>query len=144
MPSRFQDILKIQRENEETSRAGLKWDDDEDKKLLLMNKNGDSYADIAKALKRTEGSIKTRLIVDAINKMENDNSSIEEVATDFSLTVQDISAYIDNKAMKDERRRQKKEDFKQKKNKKQSEVTVYDVYSLLLNINKKLDICLSR
>ena len=144
MPSRFQDILKIQRENEETSRAGLKWEDDEDKKLLLMNKNGDSYADIAKALKRTEGSIKTRLIVDAINKMENDNSSIEEVATDFSLTVQDISAYIDNKAMKDERRRQKKEDFKQKKNKKQSEVTVYDVYSLLLNINKKLDICLSR
>jgi DNA-binding IscR family transcriptional regulator len=65
-------MLKEQRNNPETARAGLKWDNDEDKKLLEKVRANVPLADIAKELLRTEGSLKTRLITYALNKVENE------------------------------------------------------------------------
>ena len=133
MPSRFQEMLKIQRQNTETSRAGLKWEPDEDDRLLNMLSEGTSLADIAKSLQRTEGSIKTRLTVYAINKMEKENMTIEQVSELVGLTDKDITDYQDRKAMRDERRQKK-----HRAPKKPDNATNNDIYDLLLNINKNL------
>ena len=134
MPSKFQEMLKNQRQNAETSRAGLKWEQDEDDRLLKMLSEGTCLADIAKSLQRTEGSIKTRLTVYAINKMEKENMSIEQVTQLVGLSEKDITDYQDRKAIRDERRLKKS-----KTPKKPLNVTNNDIYDLLLTINKNLE-----
>ncbi len=138
MPSRFQEMLKTQRQNSETSRAGLKWESDEDDKLLKMVSEGVSLADIAKSLQRTEGSIKTRLTVYAINKMERENLSLHQVAELVKLSDKDITDYQERQAIREER--------KQKRviTKRPLNVTNTDLYDLMQNIERKLDILLSR
>jgi hypothetical protein len=134
MPSRFQDMLKSQRQNTETSRAGLKWEQDEDDSLLKMLQEGVSLADIAKSLQRTEGSIKTRLTVYAINKMEKENISLQQVSELIGLTEKDILDYQERKAVREERRHKKSNTPKRPTN-----VTNGDIYDLLMVINKNLE-----
>ena len=79
----FQEKLRKQRENPETSRAGLKWEQDEDDALIDKINEGITYSEIAKQLQRTEGSIKTRLIIRALNLVEEDHSiTLEDAITD--------------------------------------------------------------
>lgn len=123
----FQEKLRKQRENPETSRAGLKWETEEDNVLIDKIKEDLSFAEIAKHLQRTEGSIKTRLIVKALTLVDDDHSiTLEEAATRFKITTQDIQVYQANK----------------KKRQYQRIVThpvnLQMVYSLLLEINAKL------
>jgi len=123
----FQEKLRKQRENPETSRAGLKWEQDEDDALIDKINEGTSYADIAKQLQRTEGSIKTRLIIRALNLVEEDHSiTLEEAATKYKITIQDIQLYQANK---------RKRQFGRVVN---YPVNLQMVYSLLLDINSKL------
>lgn len=138
MPSRFQEMLKTQRQNTETSRAGLKWEQEEDDNLLKMLSEGVSLSDIAKNLQRTEGSIKTRLTLYAINKMEKENMSIEQVSQLVGLTEKDITDYQERKALRDERRQKKS-----RTPKKPANVTNGDIYDMLLVINKNLESLLS-
>ena len=138
MPSRFQEMLKSQRQNAETSRAGLKWEQDEDDRLLKMLREGVSLSEIAKSLQRTEGSIKTRLTVYAINKMEKENMSLEQVAELVSLTEKDIIDYQERKAIREERRQKKS-----KVPKRPANVTNGDIYDMLLVINKNLESLMS-
>lgn len=138
MPSRFQEMLKNQRQNAETSRAGLKWEQDEDDSLLKMLSEGVALADIAKNLQRTEGSIKTRLTVYAINKMEKENMSLEQVSQLVGLTEKDITDYQERKAIRDERRQKKT-----RTPKKPANVTNGDIYDMLLTINRNLETLLS-
>jgi hypothetical protein len=134
MPSRFQEMLKNQRQNAETSRAGLKWEQDEDNKLLNMLSEGIGLTDIAKTLQRTEGSIKTRLTVYAISKMEKENMSLEQVAQLVGLSEKEITDYQERKALRDEKRQKRT-----KTPRKPANVTVNDVYDMLLVMNRKLD-----
>lgn len=144
MPSRFQQMLQSQRQNPETSRAGLKWDTDEDNQMLTLLSSGQSLADIAKALQRTEGSIKTRLIVYALTKMEKENLSIDQVSEMVHLSVDDITEYQDKKQARDERIRQKQTSRKMSKRPSNiSNPTNYDIYELLLSMNRSLDKLLS-
>ena len=123
----FQEKLRKQRENPETSRAGLKWEQDEDDALLDKINEGTSYSDIAKQLQRTEGSIKTRLIIPALNLVEDDHSiTLEDAAKKYKITIQDIQLYQANK---------KKRQFSRAVN---YPVNLQMVYSLLLDINSKL------
>jgi hypothetical protein len=123
----FQEKLRKQRENPETSRAGLKWEQDEDDALIDKINEGISYADIAKQLQRTEGSIKTRLIIRALNLVEEDHSiTLEDAATKYKITIQDIQLYQANK---------RKRQFGRVVN---YPVNLQMVYSLLLDINSKL------
>lgn len=125
----FQEKLRKQRENPETSRAGLKWEQDEDDALIDKINEGISYADIAKQLQRSEGSIKTRLIIRALNLVEEDHSiTIEDAAVKYKITVQDIQLYQANK---------RKRQFGRVVN---YPVNLQMVYSLLLDINSKLSV----
>lgn len=134
MPSKFQEMLKVQRENEETSRAGLKWEQDELEQLMKMVADKVSTADIAKSLLRTEGSIRTRLILNGITKMESDNITMEEASGYINIPVADIQDYLDKKSLRDERRQKKATSPKILNN-----VTNADIYNLLMNISKKID-----
>lgn len=104
MPSKFQEMLKVQRENNETSRAGLKWDFDEDDKMLFMVRNGDSHEVVAKVLQRTVGSIGTRLIINAINKMNNENMSLADAAKYACVSDTDVTEYLNKKTQRDNKK----------------------------------------
>lgn len=125
----FQEKLRKQRENPETSRAGLKWEQEEDDALIDKINEGSSYADIAKQLQRTEGSIKTRLIIRALNLVEEDHSiTLEDAAAKYKINVQDIQLYQANK---------RKRQFGRVVN---YPVNLQMVYSLLMDINSKLSV----
>jgi len=128
MQSRFQEMLKVQRQNQETARVGLKWEADELDHLMKMVNEGQSTQDIAKTLQRTEGSIRTRLILNAISKMEDENLSIEDAANLLKISVTDIQEYTDKRTQRIE-----------KKKRKPFSNNINDVYSLLVAVNKKLD-----
>jgi len=123
----FQEKLRKQRENPETSRAGLKWETEEDNALIDKINEDISFTEIAKQLQRTEGSIKTRLIVKALTLVDEDHSiTLEEAASKFKITTQDIQVYQANK---------KKRQYQRMVN---HPVNLQMVYSLLLDINSKL------
>ncbi len=143
MPSRFQEMLYNQRQNPETSRAGLKWEPNEDDQMLAMLAEGQTFSDIAKTLQITEGSIKTRLTIYAVNKMENDKLSASQVAGMLHLTVEDITEYQQRKQSREERLRDKKRAppvaSTKEYSKRSDNVSNNDIYELLLTMNKSLD-----
>lgn len=123
----FQEKLRKQRENPETSRAGLKWEVEEDNALIDKINEDVSFVDIAKLLQRTEGSIKTRLIVKALSLVDEDHTiTLEDAAGKFRITTQDIQVYQANK---------KKRQYQRTVT---HPVTLQMVYSLLLEIKSKL------
>lgn len=124
----YQEKLRKQRENPETSRAGLKWETDEDNVLISKIEENVSFEDIAKLLQRTVGSIKTRLIVKALLLIdENHLITLEEAAEKFKITTSDIQSYQANK--------KKRQQSQQMRN---NNVNLNMIYSLLLQINSKL------
>ncbi len=126
--SMYQEKLRKQRENPETSRAGLKWETDEDNALLNKIEENVSIDDIAKSLQRTSGSIKTRLIVKALALIDEDHSiTIEQAAEKYKITIQDIQTYQANK-----KKRQLNNSLRN------NPVNLNMIYSLLLEINNKL------
>ena len=123
----FQEKLRKQRENPETCRAGLKWETEEDNALLDKINEGQSFTDISKQLQRTEGSIKTRLIVKALALVDDDHSiTLDDAAAKFKITTQDIQVYQANK---------KKRQYQRMLN---HPVTLQMVYAKLLDIETKL------
>ncbi len=123
----FQEKLRKQRENPETSRAGLKWEVDEDNTLIDKINENVSFEEIAKQLQRTSGSIKTRLIVKALTLVDEDHSiTLEDAAARHKITVQDIQVYQANK---------KKRQYQRMMN---QPVTLHMIYSLLLDMNSRL------
>jgi chromosome segregation and condensation protein ScpB len=124
----YQEKLRKQRENPETSRAGLKWEADEDNALLNRIDENISIDEIAKQLQRTTGSIKTRLIVKALLLIDEDHSiTLEQAAEKYKITTQDIQTYQANK-----KKRQMSNSLRN------NPVNLNMIYSLLLEINSKL------
>lgn len=123
----FKEMLRKQRENPETSRAGLRWEAEEDTALLDKINSNQTLGNIAKELQRTEGSIKTRLIVKALALVDEDHSiTLEDAAQKYKITTQDIQVYQANK---------KKRQYQRMVS---HPVSLQMVYSLLLEINAKL------
>jgi hypothetical protein len=126
--SMYQEKLRKQRENPETSRAGLKWEIEEDNALLNKIEENVTIEDIAKTLQRTAGSIKTRLIVKALALIDEDHSiTIEQAAEKYKITIQDIQTYQANK-----KKRQLNNSLRN------NPVNLNTIYALLLEINNKL------
>jgi hypothetical protein len=126
--SLYQEKLRKQRENPETSRAGLKWEVEEDNALINKIEDNISIDEIAKQLQRTPGSIKTRLIVKALNLIDEDHSiTLENAADKYKITMQDIQTYQANK-----KKRQITNTLRN------NPVNLNTIYSLLLEINAKL------
>ena len=124
----YQEKLRKQRENPETSRAGLKWELDEDNALINKIDENVNIEDIAKQLQRTSGSIKTRLIVKALTLIDEDHSiTLDQAAEKYKITTQDIQAYQANK-----KKRQLTNSIRN------NPVNLNMIYSLLVEINSKL------
>lgn len=131
MSAKFQETLKKLRENPDTSRAGLKWDDGEDEKMLCKIKDGVSIDDIAKEFKRTSGSIKTRIVMNAVNKIDNDGADMETVLNDYKISQDDINDYLDKKKQRDEKQQAISNMII---NKNVSNPTIRDAYYLLREV----------
>lgn len=101
--NRFQENMKKLRENPETNRAGLKWDSDEDDKMIEKLKADVSIDDIAKELRRTPGSIKTRIIMNAIIKIDDEDADINSVLKEYKITENDIQEYREKKQQREEK-----------------------------------------
>jgi chromosome segregation and condensation protein ScpB len=124
----YQEKLRKQRENPETSRAGLKWEVEEDNALINKIDEDVNIEDIAKQLQRTSGSIKTRLIVKALTLIDEDHSiTLDQAAEKYKITTQDIQAYQANK-----KKRQLTNSLRN------NPVNLNMIYSLLVEINSKL------
>ena len=124
----YQEKLRKQRENPETSRAGLKWEVEEDNALINKIDDDVNIEDIAKQLQRTTGSIKTRLIVKALTLIDEDHSiTLDQAAEKYKITTQDIQAYQANK-----KKRQLTNTLRN------NPVNLNMIYALLVEINNKL------
>jgi repressor of nif and glnA expression len=97
--------MKKLRENPDTSRAGLKWDDSEDENVLNKLKSGMTVDDIAKALKRTANSIKTRIIMNAVKQIDEENKNKDQVMKELKITEADIKEYKEKKQQRDEQQK---------------------------------------
>lgn len=128
MSARFQETLKKLRDNPDTSRAGLKWDDGEDDKMLAKIKEGVSIDEIAKELKRTTGSIKTRIIMNAVTKIDTDDADTDTILKEYNISQDDINDYLEKKKQRDEKQQAISNVLI---NKNISNPTIRDVYTLL-------------
>jgi hypothetical protein len=127
--SLYQEKLRKQRENPETSRAGLKWEIEEDNALINKIDDNVSIEEIDKQLQRTVVSIKTRLIVKALILIDEDHSTtLESAAERYKITMSDIQAYQANK-----KKRQITNTLRN------NPVNLNTIYALLLEINNKLN-----
>lgn len=140
---RFQENMKKLRENPDTSRAGLKWDDDEDNKVITKIKNGIDINDIAKELKRTVNSIKTRIVMQGIKEIEENKKAKNDVFKELKITDTDIKEYKEKKLQRDEQQKQYSNNIL---NKNITNPTIKDNYCLLkeisvllMKIDEKLD-----
>ena len=102
---KFQENMKKLRENPDTSRAGLKWDDSEDENVLSKLKSGMTVDDIAKALKRTANSIKTRIIMNAVKQIDEESKNKDQVLKELKITEADIKEYTEKKHQRDEQQK---------------------------------------
>ena len=133
--STFQKKLQRDRTNEHTANAGLKWDQADDAYLLESSKNGVSISDIAKHLKRTEGSIKTRLVINILNNCSEDKKDLEELCTLYNISPKDVSTYEEKK----EQREKKKNARNNDKSNTFPSSDLLELYEGLSQVNKKLD-----
>jgi len=134
---RFQENMKKLRENPDTSRAGLKWDDSEDENVLSKLKSGMSVDDIAKALKRTANSIKTRIVMNAVKQIDEDNVDKTKVMKELKITDADITEYKEKKQQRDD---QQKNFINSMINKNIYNPTIRDNYQLLKEILNRLNV----
>lgn len=107
MSSTFQKKLQQDRSNEETSNAGLRWEAEDDKYLQESAASGVSISDIAKKLKRTEGSIKTRLVITVLNKKDETTTPVEELCKKYGISLSDLTQYEQRKKQREDRRQKK-------------------------------------
>jgi hypothetical protein len=135
MPSRFQEMLRVQRQNEETSRAGLMWEADEEANVLKMIFEGKTFADVAKILKRTEGSIKTRLYTILCNKIDAGEETYESVYNSYKVSSDELNEYKLKKTKREEKVMNRSLNKKQYKS---TQNTSTDVQSQLNDIKRDL------
>ena len=134
---RFQENMKKLRENPDTSRAGLKWDDSEDENVLSKLKSGMSIDDIAKVLKRTANSIKTRIVMNAVKQIDEENIDKNKVMKELKITDADITEYKDKNQQSDD---QQKNFINSMINKNIYNPTIRDNYQLLKEILNRLNV----
>ena len=133
--STFQKKLQKDRTNEQTSNAGLKWETVDDTYLLESSKIGTSITEIANHLKRTEGSIKTRLVINIINNCSENKADLEELCTLHNISSKEVTNYEQKK----EQREKKKVTRPNEKSSGFPSSDLVELYDGLSQLNKKLD-----
>lgn len=136
------DKYQKKRESAETSRVGMKWDHDEDERLLSAAKAKTPLHEIARSHCREVGGIATRLYHHAVKMM--DENGIDKVSELLNLSVEDIQKHI---ATKEKRREyiqnqkkdeETKEDLSGNNNDKNDLTSDKNVISLLTEIRDLL------
>ena len=121
-------------DNPETSAAGSKWTDDEEKALLKSIGENKPIEDIAKDHKRTSGGIKSRLRVIAVRMIETEERTIEDVCKVLRMTPEEV---LD--AQKRRKSPTKKEPTEQSNSKPETMLDVLkDIREILLRVENKL------
>jgi len=93
----YQNIQKL-RENPETSNAGKKWTEEEVNELLYEIKTK-SFSEVATIHKRTEGSIKSKLLAIALSLI-NKKMLIDEISNIVKLSSESIVEYANKHTVK--------------------------------------------
>lgn len=91
--SKFQEKLKIQRQSEDTARAGLRWSTEEESSILNDLSNGKTMTDIALQLQRTEGSIRTRLFTLICKKIDNGDALEAYFCNEYNISSDEIATF---------------------------------------------------
>ncbi len=81
-----------------TSRAGTKWNEEEDNKLMKSVLNGEKIEDIACKHQRTIHAIKSRIILNSSEIMKRDNLKLEDVCKLYDISLEDINYYNTQKS----------------------------------------------
>ena len=101
--SKFQEKLKLQREVEETARAGLKWSPEEESNILNWLANGKSMLEVARELQRTEGSIRTRLFTLICKKVDAGEALESFYCNEYNVSSDDINTFRQEKKEREEK-----------------------------------------
>jgi len=130
------DKYQKKRESAETSRVGMKWDHDEDERLLSAAKSKMPLDEIARSHCREVGGIATRLYHHAVKMMddENEKNNISKVAEILNLSVEDIQKHIATK----EKRREYMQNKSKTEEKNEKDDKKYDKNETEINENNEM------
>jgi hypothetical protein len=137
------DKYQKKRESAETSRVGMKWDHDEDERLLSAAKLKMSLDEIARSHCREVGGVATRLYHHAVKMMDEEKNNISKVAEMLNLSVEDIQKHIATKEKRREYMQNKSktnENNNEKNNENNNEMKGDNIISLLTEIRDLLAI----
>tara|TARA_B110001450_G_scaffold50101_1_gene46741 strand:+ start:3573 stop:4040 length:468 start_codon:yes stop_codon:yes gene_type:complete len=140
--STFQKKLQLDRNNEKTSNAGLKWDNEDDNFLLENAKNGVDITEIALALKRTEGSIKTRIIINILSMIGTERDKLSNMCSLYNVTEEEVSVYEQKKQQREQKRLGRQSYQYEKKNNYSSSFPSSETAEMLeglSHLNQKMD-----
>ena len=143
----FSDIRSKLRENEETSRHGMKWFSEEDEKLIQEVLDKKTFEEIALEHKRTVSSIKLRIISNIIYpKYKNDNITIDDLSIEYNIDKE----LLEKNIKKIETPKEVKKSNEKNKNEDESKIKEEILYSKLstledrmIKIEKKLNYIIS-
>ena len=124
MPSRYQEILKTQRLNQDTARAGLAWEIGEEDRVLNMIYEGKSFEYVAKDLQRTEGSIRTRLYSVLCKQIDVGEETEQSVYDKYKVKSEELEEFRMKKKKRDEKFQDR---IKNRGTKKLNKNTSYDI-----------------
>ncbi len=96
-------MLRNQRQNEETARAGLSWEDGEEDRLVRMLLDGNTYVDVARILKRTEGSVKNRLYSILCRQIDAGEETCQSAYDKFNVSNDELDDFRDKKRKREEK-----------------------------------------
>ena len=90
------------RNNEETSRVGKKWLQEEDEELMREISDKKTFEEIALNHKRTIGGIKSRVISNILYlQYKNKSKTIEELSSEYNIEIDLVIKYINKLEIRD-------------------------------------------
>ena len=97
----FKEMVSL-RNNEETSRVGKKWLQEEDEELMRELSDKKTFEEIALNHKRTIGGIKSRVISNILYlQYKNKSKTIEELSSEYNIEIDLVIKYINKLEIRD-------------------------------------------
>jgi hypothetical protein len=97
----FKEMVSM-RNNEETSRVGKKWLQEEDEELMRELSDKKTFEEIALNHKRTIGGIKSRVISNILYlQYKNKSKTIEELSSEYNIEIDLVIKYINKLEIRD-------------------------------------------
>ena len=126
------------RKNEETSRIGQKWLQEEDEELMKELIDKKTFKEIALNHKRTIGGIKSRIIRLIIYLQYKDKTkTIEELSLEYNIEYDLVLKYINKMEIKDSNERNKK-DNEEEYYKTNTKINIEFLYEKVISLETKI------